>query len=137
MIKIVRTGLLTGALAVGGALVAVEPAQATTVCSSWRVVDSFRERVCTQHLSSSRIKHTITVQNLTSSTRTTQVTAFRYINGQVSICKSAVRNSFKPHQSRSWSCTSTRVKKYSYWTVGYVTKVGGGNVGVTSPKIKG
>lgn len=137
MWKMLRSGLVVLGLVATFFVVGAGPADASTRCSGWKQVGTFRERTCVIHESSSRIRHRIYVQNLSGRSATVQVTAFSYINGQTSVCKSAVRNTFAAHQTRSWSCTTVRVKNYTYFTRGYVVKPGGGNVGVDSPKITG
>ncbi|GAA2619782.1 hypothetical protein [Streptomyces vastus] len=131
-LAVAGTMMASGMLAFG-----VAPAQAATYCSGWKQVESFQERACVITESGSRIRHRHQVRNLIDRTQTTQVTTFRYINGSVSVCKSAQRVSFSAHQTKTWSCVSTRISGSKYMTRGYITKQGGGNVGVDSRTITG
>lgn len=96
-----------------------------------------QQRTCVITESSTTIRHRHYVRNLIDRTQKTQVTTFRYINGSVSICKGATVETFSALQTKSWSRTSRRVSGAKYMTRGYITKQGGGNIGVDSPTITG
>ncbi|WP_236240170.1 hypothetical protein [Streptomyces sp. CC228A] len=113
------------------------PAQAATYCTAWKQVENFQQRSCVITHNSTTIKHRHQVRNLIDRTQKTQVTSFRYINGNVSICKSAKVETFSALQTKTWTCDSRRIKGAKYKTNAYITKQAGGNVGVESRTITG
>ncbi|MFB9393095.1 hypothetical protein ACFPM3_18485 [Streptomyces coeruleoprunus] len=129
---------LAGVMAASGMLaVGAAPAQAATYCSGWKQVENFQQRSCVITYNSTTIRHRHYVRNLIDRTQKTQVTTFRYINGNVSICNSADMETFSALQTRSWTCDSRRISGAKYMTRGYITKQAGGNVGVDSRTITG
>ncbi|MET7620669.1 hypothetical protein [Streptomyces sp. NPDC005408] len=135
--RLVRITLASTMVASGMLAFGASPAQAATYCTSWKQVENFQQRACVITESGTKIRHRHYVRNLIDRTQKTQVTTFRYINGSVSICKSARVETFSALQTKSWSCDSRRVSRSKYMTRGYITKQAGGNVGVDSRTITG